>query len=56
LFGNRRAMFGIDLPLDDHPSYIPIKPDKLLVDRLESFVLRGSNALLDLGQKARIYF
>ncbi len=48
-------MLGISLPFYDHPSNIPIQSDKLLVDGLESFVLRGSNALLDLSQKARIY-
>ena len=31
-----------------------IKPDKLLVDGLESLVLRYSNALFDLGKKAVI--
>ena len=55
LLNNRFPPCFSFLPFYDHPSNIPIKADKLFVDRLESFVLRSSNALFYLSQKAWIY-
>ena len=54
LFHHRLAPAFDILPFHDHPADIPVQTDQLLVDRLESFILGGADALLDLGQQARV--
>src|SRR5208282_4214475 len=39
------------LPLHDHAANVPVKSDKLLIDRLEGFVLGGTNPLFDFSQE-----
>ena len=54
LFHHRLAPAFNILPLHDHPPDVPVQADQLLVDRLEGFILGGADALLDLGQQARV--
>ena len=42
------------LPLHDQPADVPVQADQFLVDRFEGFILGGADALLDLGEQARV--